>query len=183
MSGGPPPGDGSVPAAGPESAEGPAIQDFYPDDAARCYGCGRLNEAGHRLRTRWEGEETVSRFTPEDHHTALPGFVYGGLVASLLDCHGTGTAAGAAARADGWDPASGEPPEGGMPRYVTARLEVDFAAPTPLGPELVVRGRVVERGERKIVVEETLEAGGEVTARGRVVAVRMPESLGRDTEG
>lgn len=162
---------------------GPAIQDFYPDDVARCYGCGRLNERGHQLETRWEGEETVSRFTPEEHHTALPGYVYGGLVASLLDCHGTGTAAGAAARAEGWDPASGEPPATGMPRYVTARLEVDYAAPTPLGPELVVRGRVTEHTERKIVVQETLEAGGEVTARGRVIAVRMPGELVNDGEG
>lgn len=163
------------------SSETPAIQDFYPDDAARCYGCGRLNEAGHQLRTRWDGDETVSRFTPEPRHTAIPGYVYGGLVASLLDCHGTGTAAGAAARADGWDPASGRPPEGGMPRYVTARLEVDYRAPTPLGPELVVRGRVVEHTDRKVVVEETLEAEGEVTAEGRVVAVRMPEGLTEDS--
>lgn len=183
MSGGAAAGGDAGTPEGPETLEDPAIQDFYPDDAARCYGCGRLNEAGHQLKTRWEGGETVSRFTPEPHHTAVPGYVYGGLVASLLDCHGTGTAAGAAARADGWDPSSGAAPEGGMPRYVTGRLEVDFVAPTPLGPELVVRGRVVERGERKIVVEETLEAGGEVTARGRVVAVRMPESLGRDPEG
>ncbi len=163
--------------------DAPAIQDFYPDDAARCYGCGRLNEAGHRLRTRFDGDRTVTRFTPGPEHTAVPGYVYGGLVASLLDCHGTGTAAGAAARADGWDPASGEPPEGGVPRYVTARLEVDYVAPTPLGPELVVRGRVIERDERKVVVEETLGPEGEVTARGRVVAVRMPEDLAGDAEG
>lgn len=164
--------------SGGGTGEPPAIQDFYPDDAARCYGCGRLNEAGHRLQTRFEGEETVSRFTPSPEHTALPGYVYGGLVASLLDCHGTGTAAGAAARAAGWDPASGEPPEAGMPRFVTARLEVDYVAPTPLGPELVVRGRVAERTDRKVVVEETLGPENEVTARGRVVAVRMPEELG-----
>lgn len=161
--------------------EGPAIQDFYPDDAARCFGCGRLNDAGHQLKTRFDGERTVSRFTPgpeHTEHTALPGYVYGGLVASLLDCHGTGTAAGAAARAAGWDPSSGEPPEGGMPRYVTARLEVDYVAPTPLGPELVVQGRVVEHTGRKVVVEETLGPEEEVTARGRVVAVRMSEDFG-----
>ena len=28
-----------------------AIQDIYPDDIAWCYGCGRLNDDGHHLRT------------------------------------------------------------------------------------------------------------------------------------
>ena len=30
---------------------GPAIQDFYPDDLAVCYGCGRLNAEGMHVRT------------------------------------------------------------------------------------------------------------------------------------
>ena len=73
-----------------------AIQDFYPDDVSHCYGCGRLNEHGLRLRSRQEGDEIVCRFEPGPHQIAFPGFVYGGLIASLIDCHGTGTAAAAA---------------------------------------------------------------------------------------
>jgi acyl-coenzyme A thioesterase PaaI-like protein len=153
------------------SAEMPAVQDFYPDDVAHCYGCGRLNESGLRLRTRWDGDETVSRFTPAPWHTAIPGSVYGGLVASLLDCHGTGSAAAAALRAEGR-----EIGDGLAPRFVTAALHVDFLKPTPLGPELEVRGRIVEIKPRKVVVEETLSADGVVTARGHVVAVRMPDA-------
>ncbi|MFQ5536208.1 MAG: PaaI family thioesterase [Gemmatimonadota bacterium] len=157
----------------PAAGGGPAaVQDFYPDDVAHCYGCGRLNPRGHHLRTFWEGDETVSRFTPEPYHTAIPGSVYGGLVASLLDCHGTGTAAAAALRRDGKEIGEGE-----APRFVTASLQVDFLKPTPLGPELEVRGRVVEISDRKVVVDEELSAEGVVTARGRVVAVRMPESM------
>ncbi len=60
---------------------------------------------------------------------------------------------------------------------MTGRLGVDFLKPTPLGPELVLRGRVREMGERKVVVEATVSADGEVCARGEVVAVRMPESM------
>ncbi|HUH11860.1 MAG TPA: PaaI family thioesterase [Longimicrobiales bacterium] len=151
-----------------------AIQDSYPDDVAHCYGCGRLNARGHRLRTFEEGDETVSRFTPEPHHTAIPGFVYGGLIASLIDCHGTGTAAAAAYRAEGREPGS-EPPL----RYVTAALRVDFLRPTPLGPELVVRGRVRELAGKKVVVAMELLADDLVCARGEVVAVRMPEGMAR----
>jgi acyl-coenzyme A thioesterase PaaI-like protein len=150
----------------------PAIQDDYPADVAHCYGCGRLNEHGHQLKTVWDGEETVSRFTPEPFHTAIPGYVYGGLIASLIDCHGTGTAAAVAQRAEGVEIGAGS-----APRFVTASLKVEFLKPTPLGPELVVRGHAVERTERKVVVEATVSAAGDECAHGVVVAVRMPEHM------
>ena len=146
-----------------------AFQDFYPDDWARCYGCGRLNEYGLHIRSMWDGDETVAYYTPQPYHTAIPGAVYGGLIASLIDCHGTGTAAGAGYRAEGREPGS-EP----VLRYVTASLKVDYLRPTPLGPELEVRGRVREVKGRKVVVEAWLIANGEVCARGEVIAVRLP---------
>ena len=74
-----------------------AFQDHYPDELAHCYGCGRLNKHGYQLKTTWDGDETVTRFTPEPYHIAIPGYVYGGLIASIIDCHCTGTAAAAAA--------------------------------------------------------------------------------------
>jgi acyl-coenzyme A thioesterase PaaI-like protein len=151
-----------------------AIQDFYPDDFARCYGCGRLNPAGLKLKTRWDGDETVARFLPRPEHVAVPGFVYGGLIASLIDCHSMGTAAAAAERAAGR-----EIGDGPAPRFVTAALRVDFLAPTPLGPELEIRGRVKEISDRKTVVEASVSAAGRITARGEVVAVRMPAGMAR----
>ncbi len=149
-----------------------AVQDFYPDDFAHCYGCGRLNAKGLQLKTRWEGDETVARFTPRPEHVAIPGFVYGGLIASLIDCHAMGTAAAAVEREAGRKIGDGP-----APRFVTGSLKVEYLKPTPLGPELVVRARAVEVGARKVVVEATLAAGGVVTARGEVVAVRLPESM------
>jgi len=150
----------------------PAVQDHYPDDVAHCYGCGRLNEHGLQLKSRWEGDEVVARVTPRPYHTAMPGFVYGGLVASLIDCHAMGTASAAAVRAAGR-----EVGDGPAPRFVTAMLRVEYLKPTPLGPELEVRGRVREASERKAVIELTVAAAGTVTARGEVVAVRLPESM------
>ena len=150
----------------------PAFQDLYPDDYSHCYGCGRLNDRGLHLQSRWDGEETVALFRPEPFHVAVPGFVYGGLIASLLDCHGTGTAAAAAARRAGQPPGTGP-----LPRFVTASLHVDYLRPTPLGVPLEIRGRVAEIKDRKVVVDETLSVAGELCARGRVVAVRMPSSM------
>ena len=149
-----------------------AIQDYYPDDFAHCYGCGRLNDHGLQLKTRWEGEETVARFTPRPEHIAVPGFVYGGLIASLIDCHAMGTAAAAAERAAGRE--IGDAP---APRFVTAAMHVDYLKPTPLGRELEVRARVREASERKVVVAATVSVGDLVTARGEVVAVRMPTTM------
>jgi acyl-coenzyme A thioesterase PaaI-like protein len=145
------------------------IQDAYPPHWAQCYGCGRLNEHGLHIQTYWDGDETVTTFVPQAYHTAIPGSVYGGLVASLIDCHSTATAAGAAYRAEGRLLGS-DPPV----RYVTAALHVDYLRPTPLGPALETRGRVKEMTGRKVVVSSALSAEGEVCARGEVVAVRLP---------
>lgn len=149
-----------------------AIQDYYPDDFAHCYGCGRLNDHGLQLKTRWEGEETVARFTPRPEHIAVPGFVYGGLIASLIDCHAMGTAAAAAERAAGR-----EIGDASAPRFVTAAMRVDYLKPTPLGRELEIRARVRELSERKVVVAATVSVGDVITARGEVVAVRMPATM------
>ena len=149
-----------------------AIQDYYSTDFAHCYGCGRLNRDGLHVRTRWDGNETVAQFTPRSEHIAVPGFVYGGVLASIIDCHGIGTAAAASERAAGR-----EPGDGIAPRFVTAALHVDFLKPTPLGPELEIRATVKESTPRKIIVSASLSVGGVVTARGEVVAVPMPATM------
>lgn len=148
----------------------PAFQDFYPDSTAHCYGCGRLNDLGLSIRTRWEGDESVTRFRPRPEHTATPGFVYGGLIASLLDCHGTATAAAAMYRHEGR-------PMDSVPafRFVTASLQVDYLRPTPIDCELEIRGRAVAINGRRVTVEATLAVDGVVTARGRIVAAQMPD--------
>jgi acyl-coenzyme A thioesterase PaaI-like protein len=147
-----------------------AVQDYYPDHWARCYGCGRLNEHGLQIKSYWDGDETVCHFRPRPYHTALPGYVYGGLIASLIDCHGTGTAAAAAYRAAGRDMDSAPPL-----RFVTASLKVDYLRPTPIDANLELRGRPVEIKGRKVIVAITLSARGEVCARGEVIAVQAPE--------
>jgi acyl-coenzyme A thioesterase PaaI-like protein len=149
-----------------------AFQDHYPDDVSHCYGCGRLNEQGHQIKSYWDGEESVCTYEPEPFHTAIPGVVYGGLIASLIDCHSTGTAAAATYRAAGRDMDT-DPPL----RFVTGSLHVDYLRPTPLGVTLELRGRVAELKGRKVVVTSTLSAEGELCARGEVVAVQMPEHL------
>ncbi|MFC1639874.1 PaaI family thioesterase [Gemmatimonadota bacterium] len=155
------------------SGEEKCFQDFYDDDMNHCYGCGQLNEHGLRIQTRWEKDEAVCRFTPKEFHTAIPGYVYGGLIASLIDCNGTGTAAAAGYRHEGREMDS-EP----RLRYVTASLNVEYLRPTPL-TVLEIRSRVKEVKGRKVVVSISLYAAGNECARGEVTAVRIPEDWGK----
>lgn len=149
-----------------------AFQDYYPDDLSCCYGCGRFNEHGLQIKSYWDGEETVCIHQPKPYYTAIPGYVYGGLIASLIDCHSTGTAAAARYKAEnrGMDTL---PPI----RFLTASLHVDYLLPTPIDVPLEVRGKVKQVKGRRVVVESRLIADGKVCAQGEVVAVQVPEHL------
>lgn len=152
-----------------------AFQDYYPDNFSHCYGCGKNNEHGHHLKSYWDQDTTVARFTPESYHTGgFPGYAYGGLVASLLDCHGAGSAAAAAFKAEGREMGT-EPPI----RFVTASLKVDYLKPTPLGVELEIRGEILEVKERKVTLNLSLIASGIVCAKGYMIAVRLPDEQQR----
>lgn len=145
-----------------------AIQDRYAEDLQHCYGCGSLNAEGLQLKSYARNGQVVAEFIPANKYLGVPGFAYGGLIASLIDCH-----AMAAAAAGFQDPATGE-----VPRTVTAGLEVRYLKPTPLdGRAFDLVATMAESSERKAVVEVTLAVDGQVTASGRVVAVRLPDSM------
>ncbi|MGN7410175.1 PaaI family thioesterase [Sporosarcina sp. SAFN-010] len=151
-----------------------AIQDRYPDDFSWCYGCGRLNKEGHQFRTTWEGDQTVTYYMPDSNHKAIPGFVYGGIIASLIDCHGTGSASLALHRKNGFEPDNEELP----PRFVTASLSVNYVKPTPEGTTLKAVGTIEEIHPKKFKVAVEVFAGSELCVTGEVVAVVMPASFG-----
>jgi len=145
-----------------------AIQELYPVDFAHCFGCGISNRHGHQLKSYARGNEVIAHFVPSPHHTSVPGFVYGGLLASLVDCHAMATAA------------AGLIENGVAPRFVTAALRIDYLKPTPIGPELEILGHVTERSEKKAVVQLTVTANGVVTVRAEVVAVRIPRTMEKE---
>lgn len=148
-----------------------AFQDYYSEYYSSCYGCGSMNPHGLHIKSYWDGEATICHFTPEQYHTAFPGYVYGGLIASVMDCHAIGSAAAALYRAE--DRVMGSDPS---IRCVTASLKVDYLKPTPIGCELTLRGVIQEVKHKKVRVDVTLEAQGELRARGEVIAVRIPDN-------
>ena len=147
-----------------------AFQEYYTEDFSHCYGCGTQNEFGHQLKTYWEGNKTVSHFTPKPEHTALPGYVYGGLIASLIDCHSTGSGAAALHK----NMSESERKET-YPRCVTASLKVDYLKPTPIGCTLELRGTIKKLKGRKVVVDVSLFAEGILCAKGEVIVVQIPD--------
>jgi acyl-coenzyme A thioesterase PaaI-like protein len=150
-----------------------AIQDDYADDYSYCYGCGRLNQEGLHLRTGWDGNKTITIYDPSPEHTAIPGFVYGGVIASLVDCHGTGSASLALHRKNGHEPGDGVEP----PRFVTGALNVKFLKPTPQGVSLKAVGNVEEIHPKKWKVLTEVYAGDECVVTGEVIAVVMPKTF------
>ncbi len=145
-----------------------AIQDLYPDDLAHCYGCGKNNPQGHHLKSYLIGEETIAHFTPDEKYTAIPGSVYGGLLASILDCHGTGSAAAFICQAKN---IALESPL--SVRCVTASLKVEYRKMTPMGVELELKGKLRSLSGRKVFVDMTLSANGEVCVTAEILAIQL----------
>jgi acyl-coenzyme A thioesterase PaaI-like protein len=144
------------------------IQDHL--DGNHCYGCGKENPDGMQIKSHWDGEVSVCRYEPGPEQSAGPTtVVYGGLIASLVDCHSVGTAMAYFYQREGR--AIGSAP---ALWCVTARLTVNYRKPTPMGTTIELRARVIDSSEKKAVVETIVTADGEVVAEGETVAVLVP---------
>jgi len=141
-----------------------SLQDRYAPETT-CFGCGPANAKGLRIKSRVDGDAVVLEWTPEPHHEAFPGFVNGGIIGVLFDCHCNWAAAHHLMTRVGSDT---------PPFTVTADYAVKLRRPTPSGGPLRLRAIVVEATDDRAVVDATLEAEGEVraTCRGTFVAVR-----------
>lgn len=151
-----------------------AFQDFYSDEFSHCYGCGTANQHGLNVKSYWLGDDplsdkTIAYFSPEPCFTGgFPQNVYGGLIAAILDCHGNGTAAAAGYRHFGRAMDSAP-----SLRYVTAHLNLDFLAPTPMGTRLEMRAVIQEVTDRKVVMDLELWAADQLRVRGSMVSVLL----------
>lgn len=149
-----------------KAQEALSIQEvLYPD--IKCFGCGHANPKGFHLRSYREGEVTVATFEPRPEHDNGFGFVNGGIISTVLDCH---TAAVVMWEADarGWHAAEGAP----IP-FITAGFDVRFLRPTPLGPPLFFTAVAVEILETAIVVEAELKVDEKTRATMRANWVRF----------
>ena len=137
-----------------------------------CYGCGADNKHGMQIKSRWEGDESVCVYTPRPEQCAGPThYLYGGTIASLIDCHCVGTA-----MANFYRREDREIGDGDEIWCVTGRLTVNYLAPTPIDQAVTLRARITESTDKKAVVVCDFWSGETRTAEGEVIAVRVPPS-------
>ena len=127
-----------------------------------CFGCGLANLFGIQLELEPDGEGAVrGRLFLKQDHQGPPGYAHGGVISAVLDeamallVHGEGTLA------------------------LTARLEVRFLAPVPVGATYEVRARVEERGERLLRLSASMHGEGEERplANGSADFVSLPPDV------
>ena len=136
-----------------------ALQDRYFPDLP-CFGCGPANAEGLRLKS-FEAEDgtVVAEFTPWPEHNNGLGFLNGGIISTVLDCH-SAAAVTHEAFSRGWPPLPGA----ALP-YVTAGLDVRYLRPAPLDSTVSLLARVTEASEAEITAEVWLEWDGKERAR------------------
>lgn len=144
-----------------------------------CFGCGAWNERGLRIKSFWDGDESVCVFHPQPHHAAMPPDVMnGGIIAAVIDCHSVCTAIADAYRREGRQVG-----EGKKIWYATGSLQVNYRRPTPVDGPITVRSRITEVSGKKTRLEAQLFSHeGEMTCDGLVLAVRVPDEWA-DPEG
>jgi hypothetical protein len=145
------------------------LQDVWLD--ATCFGCGPGNPEGLHIKSYWseDGRFVIATHHPHARYNAgFSNVMYGGLVASLIDCHSIWTAIAFAYRAEGR-------PHGSPPAitYVTGQLTVKYLKPTPLDQPIHLKAWVEGEIGRKMRVLCELGIEGLVTATGDVIAVRI----------
>ncbi len=120
-----------------------------PPDYDKCFGCGKSNPIGLKLRFRNEDGVARCEFTPEPEHQGWPGVVHGGILSTILD------------EAMGWTALfNGK-------KTVTGKLEIRFRRPARIGEPLVVEGRIARDGGRFLVVRAEARAhDGGIVAEG-----------------
>jgi acyl-coenzyme A thioesterase PaaI-like protein len=123
-------------------------ESLYPD--LTCFGCGHANPDGFHLRSYRDGDRTVATFTPRPEHDNGFGFLNGGIITTVLDCH-TAAVVMWEAHQRGWEAENRAP----VP-FITAGLDVRFLRPTPLGPVLSLRAEPEKISESEIVVNAEL---------------------------
>lgn len=134
-----------------------------------CFGCGALNAHGLQIKSRWEDEELVCRWQPEPFHIGYPGYVYGGTIASVVDCHCIWTALAHYCRDTGHQLEDGAPPYA----FVTGSLKINYLKPIPVVGEMELRSRIIEKGERKMIIGCRVLHGGIECANADAITVRV----------
>ena len=114
-----------------------------------CFACGPQNPFGLKLSFSEQDDTYITHFTGQPQHQGYDGIMHGGIVSTLLDEI--------------------------MARYlyakgmnaVTARLEIRYLKPTPIGVPLLIKGKISAQKGKLYETTGTVELpDGTITAQG-----------------
>lgn len=134
---------------------------LYPE--LPCFGCGPANEKGLQLRSYPVDDVVRATFLPWPEHDNGLGFLNGGIISTVLDCHSAAAVMWEADRR-GWPALAGA----ALP-YVTAGLNVRFLRPSPLAEEVALTATVAAASEAEIRCEVELAWEGKTRAAATAV--------------
>jgi uncharacterized protein (TIGR00369 family) len=142
------------------------LSDLGVDFEHWCFACGRLNPAGMHLDFDVSRGRAETTYVGLQRHQGYDGTLHGGVVAALLD----ETMAWAIFHQGIWG--------------VTAKLDVTYRRPVPVGEELCVVGELVRDRGRAIELHGTLTraSDGEILAEADGLFLRMPDERRRELE-
>jgi acyl-coenzyme A thioesterase PaaI-like protein len=138
---------------------------LYP--GVTCFGCGHANPKGLHLRSYAREGVVVAAFTPWPEHDNGFGFLNGGIITTVLDCH-TAAAVLLEAHERGW-----KAPDGAPIPFITAGFDVRFLRPTPLDANVELQGKLVTVSEDEMVVDAELSFDAKVRATMRATWKRF----------
>jgi acyl-coenzyme A thioesterase PaaI-like protein len=136
-----------------------------------CWGCGAENPAGLHLKSYWDGQVAVAQWTPSEDYAAGPQhFVNGGIIATLLDCHGVCTAIAHAYQRE--ERSVGTEPD---LWYATVSMSVEYLRPVAINSAIELSAHVTAHEDRLATVDCVLSSDEKDRARASVRAIRVPD--------
>lgn len=157
-----------------------ALQDLINPEGV-CFGCGPTNPMGLRIKSypAPDGLHVLANITPRKEFCGMPELVYGGYLAMLADCHSSWACIYHHYKAEGREP-------GSHPKVscATARLNLSYLKPTPMGVALELKAWPDGPVGRKTNMVCEIYAGSVLTVRAESVFVRInPEVLSSKAYG
>tara|TARA_B100000003_G_scaffold40351_1_gene34418 strand:+ start:3709 stop:4185 length:477 start_codon:yes stop_codon:yes gene_type:complete len=146
-------------------AEEKSVQEIHASNSI-CYGCGPANKDGLQIKSFRIENGLKMEFLPSEEHQAFPGMINGGIIGTLLDCHGNWTAAMALMDKEEMN---------SPPCTVTASYSVKLKRPTPLGEVLIITSEIGGIENNTVEVNLKLEAAGNICATGKGLFVAVKE--------
>jgi acyl-coenzyme A thioesterase PaaI-like protein len=132
---------------------------FKQPNSRMCFACGLENPFGLHLHFYDNGhDEVLSDFTINPNHQGYPGIAQGGIVAAILDEVGGRTMM------------IGDP----MRLFMTAKMEIKYRQPVPVGVPLRAVGRLIKLKARLATARAEIRSGDQVLAEAELVLSRVP---------